>query len=34
MYSVEFHSHELWGGDAEDFVLNIDLYDDYLEPVA
>jgi nitrile hydratase len=34
VYSVEFHSHDLWGTDAEDFVLNIDLYDDYLEPVA
>lgn len=34
VYSVEFRSQELWGTDAEDFVLNIDLYDDYLEPVA
>jgi nitrile hydratase len=32
VYSVEFSSHELWGDDGEDFVLNIDLYDDYLEP--
>lgn len=34
VYSVEFHSHELWGVESEDFVLNIDLYDDYLEPVV
>jgi nitrile hydratase len=34
VYSVEFHSHDLWGSDSEDFVLNIDLYDSYLEPVA
>jgi nitrile hydratase len=34
VFSVEFHSHELWGTDGEDFVLNIDLYDDYLEPVT
>jgi nitrile hydratase len=33
VYSVEFHSRDLWGPDAEDFVLDIDLYDDYLEPV-
>ena len=32
VYSVEFQSKELWGDDGEDFVLNIDLYDDYLEP--
>lgn len=34
VYSVEFDSHDLWGSESEDFVLNIDLYDDYLEPVA
>jgi nitrile hydratase len=34
VYSVEFHSQDLWGDDAEVFVLNIDLYDDYLEPVS
>jgi nitrile hydratase beta subunit len=34
VYAVEFRSHELWGAGGEDFVLNIDLYDDYLEPVA
>jgi nitrile hydratase len=34
VYSVEFHSHDLWGDDAEDFVLAIDLYDNYLEPVS
>ncbi len=34
VYSVEFRSRDLWGRDGEDFVLNIDLYDDYLEPVA
>jgi nitrile hydratase len=34
VYSVEFLSSELWGADAEVFLLNIDLYDDYLEPVT
>jgi nitrile hydratase beta subunit len=32
VYSVGFRSRDLWGGEAEDFVLNIDLYDSYLEP--
>jgi nitrile hydratase subunit beta len=32
VYTVAFHSRELWGMDAEDFLLSIDLYDDYLEP--
>ncbi len=32
VYSVAFDSAELWGDDAESFTLNIDLYDDYLEP--
>jgi nitrile hydratase subunit beta len=31
VYSVTFHSHELWGPDAEDFELNIDLFESYLE---
>jgi len=34
VYTVEFHSHELWGADAEDFLLSVDLYDEYLEPLA
>jgi nitrile hydratase len=31
VYSVEFPSRELWGDGAEDFVMNIDLYESYLE---
>jgi nitrile hydratase len=31
VYSVEFASRQLWGEDAEEFVLNIDLYESYLE---
>jgi nitrile hydratase len=31
VYSVEFASSELWGQDAEDFVINVDLYESYLE---
>jgi nitrile hydratase len=34
VYSVDFASRDLWGPEAEEFVLNIDLYDSYLEPVA
>jgi nitrile hydratase beta subunit len=32
VYRVAFPARELWGDDSEDFVLTIDLYDDYLEP--
>jgi nitrile hydratase len=31
VYSVEFASRELWGEGAEDFVINVDLYESYLE---
>jgi nitrile hydratase beta subunit len=31
VYSVRFDSHELWGADAEDFGLTIELYESYLE---
>ena len=34
VYTVRFHSHELFGRDAERFDLNIDLYEDYLEGAA
>jgi nitrile hydratase len=34
VYSVEFASSELWGDDAEAFVLNIDLYESYLETAS
>jgi nitrile hydratase len=34
VYRVRFDSHELFGPDAERFDLNIDLYEDYLEPVT
>ncbi len=33
VYSVGFRSRDLWGAEAEEFVLNIDLYDSYMEPV-
>ncbi len=33
VYAVRFDAKELWGDDAEDFVLTVDLYDDYLEAV-
>jgi nitrile hydratase len=32
VYSVRFTSQELWGADAEEFTLTIDLYESYLEP--
>jgi nitrile hydratase subunit beta len=32
VYAVSFPSTTLWGADAEDFTLTIDMYDDYLEP--
>ena len=31
VYSVEFRSDDLWGEDAEDFTLTIDLFESYLE---
>jgi nitrile hydratase subunit beta len=34
VYRVRFTSGELFGAGAERFELNIDLYEDYLEPVA
>jgi nitrile hydratase len=34
VYSVEFDSRQLWGDDAETFVLNIDLYESYLETAS
>jgi nitrile hydratase len=32
VYSVRFASRELWGADAEDFDLTIELFESYLEP--
>ena len=32
-YAVEFDSRELWGPDAEQFRLSVDLFEPYLEPV-
>ncbi len=34
VYSVAYDSRDLWGGDAEQFVLNIDLFESYLEPAS
>ena len=34
LYSVRFDSHELWGPDAEDFTLNIDLCESHLEAAS
>ncbi|HYH50766.1 MAG TPA: nitrile hydratase subunit beta [Acidimicrobiia bacterium] len=31
-YQVAFDSQTLWGDEAEDFVLHVDLFDSYLEP--
>jgi nitrile hydratase len=31
VYAVAFDASELWGPDAEPFVLTIDLYENYLE---
>jgi hypothetical protein len=31
---VVFDSRELWGPDAEDFTLNFDLYESYLEETS
>jgi nitrile hydratase len=33
-YGVSFDSKTLWGDEAELFKLNIDMFDDYLEPVS
>lgn len=32
VYSVSFDSKDLWGSDAEPFVLSVDLFESYLEP--
>jgi len=34
VYTVSFDSTELFGADAEKFVLNTDLYEDYLEDAS
>lgn len=34
VYSIAFDSHELYGGDAEDFTLHIDLWESYLEDAS
>jgi nitrile hydratase len=34
VYSVRFDSRELWGADAEDFDLTIELFESYLEPAG
>lgn len=34
VYNVVFDSHELWGPDAEDFTVNFDLYESYLEEAS
>jgi nitrile hydratase subunit beta len=31
VYAVRFASKDLWGDEADDFVITVDLYDDYLE---
>jgi nitrile hydratase subunit beta len=33
VYSVRFDSHELWGPQAEDFTLHIDIWESHLEAV-
>lgn len=33
-YQVAFSSTDLWGSDAEPFVLHIDLFESYLEPAS
>jgi nitrile hydratase subunit beta len=32
VYSVRFTSRELWGAEAEEFALTVELYESYLEP--
>ncbi len=34
VYTVGFSSHELWGADAEDFTLHVELFESYLENEA
>ncbi|MEX0791049.1 MAG: nitrile hydratase subunit beta [Actinomycetota bacterium] len=34
VYNVVFDSRELWGPDAEDFTVNFDLYESYLEETS
>jgi nitrile hydratase subunit beta len=34
VYSVRFDSHELWGPEAEDFTLNIDMWESHLEAAS
>lgn len=34
VYTVTFSSRDLWGDDAEDFTLNIELFESYLESDA
>lgn len=34
VYGVDFESTELWGDDAEPFILHIDLYESYLEAAS
>lgn len=34
VYTVRFHSHELWGSEADSFVLTIELFESYLEEVG
>jgi nitrile hydratase beta subunit len=34
VYTVRFDSRELWGADAEPFMLTAELYESYLEPVS
>ncbi|OBA89751.1 nitrile hydratase subunit beta [Mycobacteriaceae bacterium 1482268.1] len=34
VYTVQFDSHELWGDDAESFVLTIEMFESYLEKSA
>lgn len=34
VYTVAFDSHELFGADAENFTLNTDMYEDYLEDAS
>ncbi|MBV9321201.1 MAG: nitrile hydratase subunit beta [Mycobacterium sp.] len=33
VYTVQFHSHELWGAEAESFALTIDMFESYLEKI-
>ena len=33
VYTVQFDSHELWGAEAESFVLTIEMFESYLDKV-